>query len=247
MANFENFSSTAKSLSRNPLGIVALFVVLVYALACLVFALSPGLSETEHFIFVLFIVLFPVLIFLFFVWIVTVHHIKLYAPSDFSDEKNFVSLIEKIDQKIVDEINEKVAELEDQFEYEIAYLRLTSAKLQKRYDVAIDWANGYLDNNKDSEMLVQKAYCLWEVEKNEQSLICINEAFSVDNFKHIQNKATAYFNRACYRATLGKSQELAIEDLKLAISINNKYIEQMQRDHDLSSIDTKSLAEAYNK
>ena len=155
----KNFFDVAKSLSSNPIGVVGLFVVLVYAFASLVFGLSSGISPGERTAFVGFLVGFPVLIFLSFMWLVVKHHNKLYAPSDFANEDNFVALSKKVDSKVSEEVDRRIAELERKHDYEICYLRLTSAKFQKRFDVAIDWADKYLEIERDSEFLTQKAYC----------------------------------------------------------------------------------------
>ena len=56
----------AKGLARNPLGIIALFIVLVYGFASLVTALAV------------------------FAWLVSAHSGKLFAPADFKNEENFV-------------------------------------------------------------------------------------------------------------------------------------------------------------
>ncbi|MCI6809521.1 MAG: hypothetical protein MR958_04930 [Spirochaetia bacterium] len=39
--------------------------------------------------FVIFLVIFPVLVLFVFAYLVINHHQKLYAPSDYRDEKNF--------------------------------------------------------------------------------------------------------------------------------------------------------------
>jgi hypothetical protein len=43
-----NFGETAKSLARNPLGIIALFIVLVYGFASLVTAFAGSFSAAER-------------------------------------------------------------------------------------------------------------------------------------------------------------------------------------------------------
>lgn len=85
------FTDAAKSLARNPLGIIALFLVLVYAMAVLLFGFTAqSLSENERLVVLLFIVLFPVLVLVAFYCLVTKHHNKLYAPSDWRDESLFL-------------------------------------------------------------------------------------------------------------------------------------------------------------
>ena len=45
--NTESFSRTAKSYANNPLGIIALFTVLIYGLACLVIMQSNNLHPHD--------------------------------------------------------------------------------------------------------------------------------------------------------------------------------------------------------
>lgn len=86
-----NFGETAKGLSRNPLGIIALFIVLVYAFAALVVGVGK-MEAGERLPLIWFLVLFPVLVLGVFAWLVSCHHRKLYAPEDFKDETHFVML-----------------------------------------------------------------------------------------------------------------------------------------------------------
>ncbi|MGE4537927.1 MAG: pYEATS domain-containing protein [Desulfovibrio sp.] len=89
----KTFSSTAQGLARNPLGIIALFIVLVYGFACLVVSSTSPLESSDRRPIVWFIVIFPVIVIGVFGWLVSRHHKKLYAPSDFKDESNFLANI----------------------------------------------------------------------------------------------------------------------------------------------------------
>ena len=115
------FMEKAKGLARNPLGIIALFVSLIYGFACLV--LSSSLSNLhgpeERLPLIWFIILFPVLILIAFTYLVMYHHRKLYAPSDYKDEQNFVNAfvnkevssdLEKVNVKLKSLVNEKPGE-----------------------------------------------------------------------------------------------------------------------------------------
>lgn len=86
----KEFGDIAVKLSRNPLGVLALAFVLVYGIAGYVSA-SSSFQESERFILVLFIVLFPVFILMAFYRLVAAHSNKLFGPSDFGDEKNFLA------------------------------------------------------------------------------------------------------------------------------------------------------------
>jgi CheY-like chemotaxis protein len=88
----KNFGETAKSLARNPLGIIALFIVLVYGFASLVTAFAGSFTSSERLPLIYFLISFPVLVLLVFAWLVSRHSGKLFAPSDFKDEENYVKM-----------------------------------------------------------------------------------------------------------------------------------------------------------
>lgn len=90
----QNFGVTASKLARNPLGILALMIVLVYGIAGLVTG-AQSLEPTERLILIIFLVAFPLVVLIALYLLVTRHHDKLYAPTDFANEDNFVRLIEK--------------------------------------------------------------------------------------------------------------------------------------------------------
>lgn len=90
MAN--DFGQTAIKLARNPLGILALLIVLVYAIAGLVSA-SESFTSGNLTILVWFLVTFPIIVLFSLIYLVTKHHNKLYAPSDFENQEHFVNLI----------------------------------------------------------------------------------------------------------------------------------------------------------
>ena len=90
----KEFGQNAQRLARNPLGIIALFLMLVYGIATIVAAVAPGLDHDQRQIIIWFLVLFPVLVLIVFYRLVTNHHNKLYAPSDFVDEANFTKMFE---------------------------------------------------------------------------------------------------------------------------------------------------------
>jgi len=89
--NIRDFGETATSLSKNPLGIIALFLVLIYACAILFMGMSGDqLKPNERIIFIWFLVLFPVVVLIVFTWLVCKHSGKLYAPTDFKDDRYFL-------------------------------------------------------------------------------------------------------------------------------------------------------------
>lgn len=91
-AGLQEFGNTAKSLARNPLGIIALFIVLVYGFAAIVTGFGGSLSVQERLPLIYFMIIFPVLVLAVFTWLVSNHSGKLFAPSDFKDESNYVKM-----------------------------------------------------------------------------------------------------------------------------------------------------------
>lgn len=95
-----DFMAKAKELTKNPLGIIALFISLIYGFACLV--LSTSLKnlqgQVERLPLIWFIIIFPALILIGFIFLVVQHHEKLYAPSDYKDEANFIRTLDAKNQ-----------------------------------------------------------------------------------------------------------------------------------------------------
>jgi CheY-like chemotaxis protein len=88
-----SFGDTAQSLSKNPLGIIALFIVLVYGFASLVVAFNGSLVANERMPIIWFLVIFPVLVLAVFSWLVSQHAGKLYSPSEYKNEENYVAIV----------------------------------------------------------------------------------------------------------------------------------------------------------
>lgn len=87
-----SFGEIAGKLARNPLGIIALFIVLIYGLATATTIYAGNLTPSERLPLTWFLVLFPVLVLLFFIHLVIHHSDKLYGPGDFRDEANYMKL-----------------------------------------------------------------------------------------------------------------------------------------------------------
>ena len=90
MEPLQTFGNTAKGLARNPSGIIALFIVLIYGFASLVVVFSGNLTTAERLPIVWFLVFFPVIVLAVFTWLVSQHHMKLYAPSDYKADDAFL-------------------------------------------------------------------------------------------------------------------------------------------------------------
>jgi hypothetical protein len=80
-------------MARGPLGIIALFISLIYAISALLLAASvTQLSQGNKTPLICFIVLFPFAVLIMFSWLVAGHHKKLYAPSDFRSDDSFLRI-----------------------------------------------------------------------------------------------------------------------------------------------------------
>jgi hypothetical protein len=88
----DRFEGTAVRLSQGPLGIIALFIVLIHAFASLVIGFAPDIGATNRSVLVWFITVFPVVVLAVFAWLVSCHHVNLYPPQAFREERYFRDL-----------------------------------------------------------------------------------------------------------------------------------------------------------
>ncbi|MFA5887268.1 MAG: hypothetical protein WC852_00980, partial [Candidatus Nanoarchaeia archaeon] len=121
MNEITEFVKSAFKFTRNPLGIIGLFIVLLYGFAALVLGFSQYLDASQRWPLIWFLIIFPVIILASFLWLVIKHHTKLYGPNDFSDERWFAKLAspeELVKQKHEDytkqESSQKVSQSETQ-------------------------------------------------------------------------------------------------------------------------------------
>lgn len=104
-ATLTKFLESAKGFSRNPLGIVALFISLIYGFANLLLGSAISqLSADERRPLVWFIVIFPLVVLCAFYRLVTNHHWKLYSPRDYKSDQSFLDTITAQDKKLRDSI-----------------------------------------------------------------------------------------------------------------------------------------------
>lgn len=125
----DQFGKVAQRLSRNPLGIIALFIVLVYGIAALLLGFSSrNLEPSERSPLIWFLVLFPVLVLVAFYLLVAYHHVKLYAPHDFPDKEGFFRALTPTEQK--QRLEEETKEITDDMQ-QAEGSRARSLELQK--------------------------------------------------------------------------------------------------------------------
>ena len=112
MRSNTDFAKTAQKLARNPLGIIALFIVLVYSIAATFIGISGNhLEPSERLPLIWFLVIFPVIVLLLFIWLVIKHHTKLYSPSDFKNDESFLRTLSYEEQKL--KINNEIRLIKD--------------------------------------------------------------------------------------------------------------------------------------
>lgn len=148
MNKLNGFMNNIQKLTKNPIGIIALFITLIYGVAGLVLSTSNDqLSSAQNWILVVFIVVFPFIVLAVFIYLVINHHQKLYSPADYRDENNFFRKLDKTEQKQL--LKEKVESI-TQAENFIA----TQKQIQERSDSF--FKNEVSDKeNKDDNVLLR--------------------------------------------------------------------------------------------
>lgn len=92
-----SFGQTAALLARAPLGIIALFIVLIHSVATLLlaFGVPLHLEPRDRSALVLFLVLFPVVVLGVFAWLVAgkKRYLHLYSPDAYPDRETFIATL----------------------------------------------------------------------------------------------------------------------------------------------------------
>jgi hypothetical protein len=87
----KNFMESARSLTKNPLGVIGLFISLLYGFSVLLIIFGgENLSSGQLWLLTIFITVFAFTILGTFFRLVTKHHRKLYAPQDFRNDRSFL-------------------------------------------------------------------------------------------------------------------------------------------------------------
>lgn len=126
----KEFGGIAEKLSRNPLGVIALFIVLVYAIAALIVG-KTGLTEAERRPLIYFLVGFPPIVLLAFYRLVADHHTKLYAPRDYHDGDGFFRALTPEEQR--QRLEEEVKEVAEQGPAPVSGAALVGSSLHETY------------------------------------------------------------------------------------------------------------------
>ena len=149
-----SFGEIAKSLASGPLGIIALFIVLVYGISASVMVSDAfkSLETFERLPLIYFLTLFPVIVLGVFAWLVTKHNDKLYGPSEFKDEGNYIRLrtvaslvaaTAKAEKPITEEVIRKIVDSV----YADPARQKHSAKDSTKAENYILWVDDQPDNN----------------------------------------------------------------------------------------------------
>lgn len=117
-----------KGIAKNPLGIIAIFISLIYGFSCIV--LGSNINNLhypyERLPLIWFIIVFPLTILATFIYLVIYHHEKLYSPRDYRTDDAFIKAIDKkkLEERILSEVKElqtaptKSVELENEVKAE---------------------------------------------------------------------------------------------------------------------------------
>jgi len=172
-----DFGDTAKALSKNPTGIIALFIVLIYGFAALVTTFTTSFTAAERLPLIYFLVIFPVLVLGVFAWLVKKG--GLITPADFSDQTLFLQMlrlnIPGMQQR------EAVSDEEDRFtpvKNESLQLGVIS-DLYRRVDTeGFDGACKYIEQERDihSKALRYRYLAIYFYTKKPDKLNCIKAA-----------------------------------------------------------------------
>lgn len=87
------FKEISPAFTRSPLGIIALFIVMVYAIAGIAGA-ATEYDCGQRWVIVSFMVTFPFIVMRVFYLLVTEHSDKIYGPGDFQSDRGFQDYVQ---------------------------------------------------------------------------------------------------------------------------------------------------------
>lgn len=93
-ARIHSMARTATVLSRNPLGLLALCLVVGEAIASLFLLRGGALGRPEAVMLCGFVVVYPLVVVCAIYRLVSRHHTRLYAPGDFRDDRHFLEVLQ---------------------------------------------------------------------------------------------------------------------------------------------------------
>lgn len=252
----KDFGNTATKLMKNPLGILALLIVLVYGIAGIV-ASSSAFQATERIVLIYFMVSFPFVVLMVLYLLVTRHHNKLYAPSDYANEENFVNSIEaKISEinlevnnvkKCMDsslsyeikqnmhEVNNKICTGRIKDEEKVSEILLNLGRrmlLDSRYDESLQIIEEAIKHRPSQRGWALKGIALKRLGDTESAIKACSKAIEFESDDE-EAMANAYWNRACYNSILKGGIDNIIADLQKSIEVRKNYHKDLITEPDL--------------
>lgn len=224
----------------NPLTIIAIFAGIAEALAAVVL---PFVSEQNQLVVLVFLLAFPCLLVVMFFLTLNFNNKVLYAPSDYADEANFVTMMnkqileveERLTHTVEKEITEKVSVLEDNLS-QIDILSQAKELFEKdQLDDALKVVNTALEVRITSFALILKGMILARMLEYTRAIKCLGEAMDLPGSSSV-TLATLYWNRACYKCLDGQGIETIIEDLREAILHNLQLSDRLVSEADLDAV-----------
>ncbi len=240
----------AKKIS-NPLTVIAVFAGLTEVVAT---ALLSLVSEQNQFIVLVFLLAFPCLLVVLFFITLNFNNKVLYAPSDYADETNFMTMMDKqlneVEERITltveKELNEKVSELEDNLSQKDILKRVRKLIKNDQYDEALDEVNGALDIRLTGIAIVLKANILSRRLDYRRAIDVCTQGLELSN-NNSSVTATLYWNRACYKSLNHNNVDSILEDLEEAVLHNLEFSEKLHSDEDLAFVKDNSKFIAFAK
>lgn len=202
----KSFMREAKELSGNPLGIIALFISLIYGFACLLVASGiPDLERSSQERLIWFLIIFPFAILSAFVYLVVNHHTKLYAPKDYVDEDNFIKSIglERQNKRIDEEVNEIAASNSSEVSDPSAYIDLEKPHLEKQHDTPVveapmDYSELQYKNSIRIDYMLIEELVMRKVEEEYKVRINRQASLQMPDGSHLEADGIAFIKKIPY-------------------------------------------------
>ena len=105
-------------LTRNPLGILAVFLGILYGIAGLLLGIdAQPLTEANQTVITWLVAIFPFVSLAVFAWLVSKHHAKLYSPHDYRTDEGFFASVRpstaaEVEEKLAAEVDAISSEAE---------------------------------------------------------------------------------------------------------------------------------------
>jgi CheY-like chemotaxis protein len=181
-SSLTSFGNAATGLAKNPLGVIALFLVLVYGLAALVLVFGGNLTFPERMPIIIFLIAFPLIVLAAFLWLVVRHNQRLYAPHDFTDEDNWVKMqletVASIAAAQKSRVNQDALDVESLVQTVVRHASdrsSTSARLEQR-SREILWVDDRHENNQyERRAFESQGFAIQLANNTEQALRILDE------------------------------------------------------------------------